>query len=275
MFVPQKAFLLISFAFFAEGTEQNLDLRVLNRRIVAPNFSKINYENVGKYKGIHENGTGIALCYGKSLDLYKYQSRDTRGQKIVVAGNNLVFRSKVPIDYLFLGVAGRGRPKGYDTSYIPNKKEVDSFKSCKKKFFATYRNEPLALSIIPRRKDALAARYEVNKGATFTSQLENLPFGMKGSSTQMHVVMQFLLYTGLRHIILVGCDSSNTGYAKRINFQKKGLQKFAKAEYGWKIMAEFVKKEYPRTIIQVHNPVGLKAMKAYGWDFSEGEFVFY
>jgi len=227
-----------------------------------------------KYKGLHENSTGIALCYGKSLDLYKHKTEDEEHRKIIVAGNNLVFRSGVPIDYLFLGVAGRGRRSGYDTSYFPNKKEIDAFHSCKKKFFVTYRHEKRNLSIFPRKQDTLAERYEVDKESAFTSQLDMLPFGMRGSTTQMHVVMQFLLFTGLRKIILVGCDSSNTGYAKKIKFKKHGVQKFIKAGMGWEVMAKFINVEYPQTRITVHNPIGLKHMNSYGWEFSYGEFAF-
>ena len=88
-------------------------------------------------------------------------------------------------------MAGRGRRRGYDTSYFPNKKEVDKFQPNRNKFFVTYRNERHSLSIFPPRSDPLAARYEVDKGHNFTSQLDRLPFGMLGSTTQMHVVMQF------------------------------------------------------------------------------------
>lgn len=240
-------------------------------------FSKINYVHLRKYKNLHKNSTGIALCYGKTLDLYKHKSKDEAGNAIIVAGNNLAFRSRVPIDYLFLGVAGRGRRGGYDTSYFPNKKEIDAFGSCRKKFFVTYRNEKRSLSIFPSKRDILdnrAERYEVNKESDFTSQLDKLPFGMRGSTTQMHVVMQFLLFTGIREVILVGCDSSNTGYAKIIKFKKRGVQKFVKAGMGWEIMAKFINTEYPNTIVRVHNPVGLKKMNYFGWEFSYGEFAF-
>ena len=240
----------------------------------SPNFSKINFKYLRKYKGLHKNSTGVALCYGKSLDLYKHKSKDEAQRTVIVAGNNLVFRSGVPIDYLFLGVAGRGRRSGYDTSYFPNKKEIDAFSSCRKKFFVTYRNEKRNLSILPPKRDTLAERYEVNKESDFTSQLDTLPFGMRGSTTQMHVVMQFLLFTGMYKIILVGCDSSNTGYAKKIKFKKHGIQKFVRAGTGWEIMAKFINTEYPQTTVTVHNPVGLKHMNSYGWEFSYGEFAF-
>lgn len=236
-------------------------------------FSKINYKYIRKYKGMHENATGIALCYGKTLDLYKHKSIEEGQRAVIVAGNNLVFRSGVPIDYLFQGVAGRGRRRGYDTSYFPNKKEVDKFVPKRKKFFATYRNERHSLSTFPPRRDPLAERYEVDKGCSFTSQLDRLPFGMLGSTTQMHVVVQFLLFTGVRKIILVGCDSSNTGYAKKIKFKKRGAQKFIKAGVGWEIMAKFISSEYPKARVIVHNPVGLKNMNSYGWEFSFGEFA--
>lgn len=237
-------------------------------------FSRINYKYVKKYRGLHKNATGIALCYGKSLDLYKHRSEDEAQRPVIVAGNNLVFRSGVPIDYLFLGVAGRGRKRGYDTSYFPNKKEIDAFQSCRKKFFVTYRNEKSSLSIFPSKRDVRAERYEVDKERPFTSQLDTFPFGMYGSTTQMHAVMQFLLFSGVQHIVLVGCDSANTGYAKKIRFKKRGTQKFVKAGTGWEIMAKFINSEYPKTTITVHNPVGLKNMSSYGWGFSFGKFAF-
>ena len=119
----------------------------------------------------------------------------------------------------------------------------------------------------------LSARYEVDKSSNFTSQLDMYPFGMSGSTTQMHAVMQFLLFTGLRTIFLVGCDSSNNGYAKRMKFRKRGKQKFQNAEKGWKLMALFIKREYPNTSIIIHNPVGLTAMREHGWKLSFGQFI--
>ena len=113
----------------------------------------------------------------------------------------------------------------------------------------------------------------MDKSRNFNSQLGMYPFGMSSSTTQMHAVMQFLLFTGLRTIFLVGCDSSNNGYAKRIKFRKRGKQKFLNAEKGWKLMARFIEQEYPNTTIIVHNPVGLKAMREHGWKLSFGNFL--
>ena len=113
----------------------------------------------------------------------------------------------------------------------------------------------------------------MDKWSSFNAQLDKYPFGMSGSSTQMHAVMQFLLFTGLKNIFLVGCDSSNNGYAKAVNFRKRGKQKFQNAEKGWELMATFIDSEYPNTTITIHNPIGLKAMQRLGWRLSYGTFI--
>ena len=38
-------------------------------------------------------------------------------------------------------------------------------------------------------------------------------------------------------------------------------------------MAKFINTEYRKTTVTVHNPVGLKHMNSYGWEFSYGEFA--
>jgi len=236
----------------------------------ASKVSKINQHSILPFRGINKGKTAIGLCAGPSLDKYVHKDVDERGDAVLVAGNNLVFKTGIPIDFLFLGVYGRGRPEGYDTSYYPNKKIIDKYRCKERKFFAKYRDQPDLGPPLPKREKKVG-QYEVDTGASFTADVGNYAFGMRQGGTQMFAVLQFLLYTKPRRIILVGCDAANTGYSRRISFKKRGRQKFERLTHGWVQMKTFADMNYPEISLHVHNPIGLVDI---GWNLSYGKSPF-
>jgi len=212
--------------------------------------SHINSKYISPFKDRHNGARGLLLCYGKSLDKYRHESRDN----FIVAGNNLAFKTGVPIHYLFIGVAGA--PGRTDTSYMPNMKIIDEYKCIHQKFYFQGIGSEAA-------KRGNAILYEHRKDVKFQRDVGKHPFGLRYSKTQVHAVAQFLLYTGIKSLTLVGCDAANNGYANRVGHEKGGMQRYHDMQGQWKIFKSFMEACYPTVNVTVLNPVGLKGL---GWN---------
>ena len=82
-------------------------------------------------------------------------------------------------------------------------------------------------------------------------------------STIFHA-LQFLLYTGISQLYLVGCDAG-TGYVELQNHALKNLRnaKEIKAMLKqWKVAYDFVNSKYKNVNVTILNPVGLRGI---GW----------
>jgi len=233
----------------------NIRNKTLGECINSSRKSVLHEKNILPFKLRHVGLDGLLLCYGKSLDRYRYKSQDS----FIVAGNNLAFRAGIPLNYLFSGVAGYGHKKNGqkrdDTSYGPNRKSIDKYRCIIQKFYIKRIGARAA-------KQGNALLYETQEDVEFQRDVGHHPFGQRGSGTHVHVVAQFLLYTGVRSLTLVGCDASNNGYSRKIHFKKKGRQRFKNMYPQWERFKLFMESCYPEVNVSVINPVGLKGI---GW----------
>lgn len=82
-------------------------------------------------------------------------------------------------------------------------------------------------------------------------------------STIFHV-LQFVLYTGVSKVYLVGCDAGK-GYVElqdhALENHRNGKERKSMLKE-WKVAYDFVRSEYGNVNITVLNPIGLKGI---GW----------
>lgn len=216
-----------------------------NLWVVARKKSKIteasNYNKEFEiYKNIHKGKSGILLATGQTIKDYSPIVEDGA----IKVGVNSIYEHKEllnTLDYYFFG-------SNYEAN--SHRKEcVDNIDKKTKKFASTYRNGGVTRfgNIIPehaREIDAMPFDCGMN---SFVSDISNNR--ILGHSI-VFPALQFLLYTGVDKIYVVGCDVKDF-YGEDNTKQLKEL---------WDKFKIWVVKAYPYVDIIIVNPVGLKGM---------------
>ena len=200
-------------------------------------------KNLLKYKNIHENDICVLLGSGPSLKQYK--KIDNAVHFGVNHINKLV---DYDIDYYFLN----------DWVGVKKDSSVLNFKVNKMRFYSYYKKKSNFIEygegIYPKYKKELdnsklpyeyiecVTRRDTNiKKFKWFKNIEK--YGLGSSINSMIRIFQLALYMGFKHIIIVGCDCSDT-YKRVLKL--------------WKHAFNESNKLYPKVNIFIYNPVNLK-----------------
>lgn len=214
-----------------------------------------------EYEGIHEGKTGIVFATGPTLADYKPVPEHDDAIKI---GVNRVFNSEKcssDLDYYFFGSEYE-----LDSEY---KQMVDEF--CSKnpdltKFASVFRHgqpiDPRFGNVSIRNAALLGAfPFESNHHVISKDISKNSFVGFSIAFP----AFQFMLYTGVEKIYLVGCDLVDTSDHFDGKYSKLGTPEAPSDEARiwrviWDSLNSFTKQHYPDVEIEVVNPVGLKGI---------------
>ena len=212
-------------------------------RIGSP-ISLINQQNIAPYRGMHQGKTAVLVGTGPTLNDYHPIS-----DAIHIGVNNSIYFPH-PMDYLFL-MDQRG-----PTTYLANKKDYDSYQARIQKFYAKFRLQSEFGVTDADARAGNAKFFEVIRPTTDylpgEKDVGNRLFGLPVST--IFTALQFILYTGVTQIYIVGCDLSDDNY-------KIGARiRHAFLDQTWVRVKSWIQKAYPTVRIGSINPQGLKGM---------------
>lgn len=109
------------------------------------------------------------------------------------------------------------------------------------------------------RNDDRLHRYFLYWGDHIRPELDSMP--LSGFATIVHTALHFALYTNPDNIYILGCDTSNNGYANK-NIQQTPIddRKLGWIVDGYKKLKDFRDLQYPNTKIISVNPIGLRGL---------------
>ena len=229
--------------------------------------SRTNKRNVKAFWGKHIGDVGVLFCTGRTLDAYGvrhpalYNSTRGKRQRVVTVGvNAAIFNEKIqPLDYLFL--QDRGSKSG-DTSFASNRAAMVAYKPREAKFFGFF---PGQRNFSPSDKDAEQAnamQYEgwrkphcANPLLPLVKDVGNFVFG--GSCSTSFAALQFILYTGVKKLYLIGCDILG-GYGHSATKKSVLRADQGKQRKMWRESFFWTSTEYPCVEIIAVRPKGLR-----------------
>ena len=225
----------------------------------SPAQSALNEENILPYKGAHQAQSAVLLCPGPTLNEFHDQVDESGTNFVTVGMNGVIFTEfvqKYGLDYFFIQDAGRGRQKKLGIEFHLRTDEYTSFRPRRQAFYGMFRTSDIGPTEEEGRK-ANAKRYESEYPACsqlvpLVADIGRYTFG--GSCSVAMSALQFILYTGVNHLKLVGCDV-HSGYAWGPNRDPSSNEKLLSM---WKLVPDFVARYYPDVLVEVIRPVGLK-----------------
>tara|TARA_B110000008_G_scaffold277699_1_gene319624 strand:- start:985 stop:1953 length:969 start_codon:yes stop_codon:yes gene_type:complete len=226
-------------------------------------ISNINRKNVWPFLNKHVNRTAVLLCTGPTLQHYTHPMRDEHGFDIVTVGvNGIIFNNDLlrgrGLDYLFVQDTGRLSKATHVHAFHTNVDAFRTFRCNIQKFYGIFQEthiEPTDVELF----EGNATRYEMKipdcgEILPLVDDVGHYTFG--GSCSVAFSALQFILYTGISKISLVGCDvtegvHAGDGSAVVGKFHHRLLE-------AWKLVPAFVSQYYPEVSVEVVRPVGLK-----------------
>ena len=224
-------------------------------------LSNVNRKNVLPFRNKHVNQTAVLLCTGPTLQQYTHMMTDERGIDIVTVGvNGIIFSDTIResgLDYLFVQDTGRLSKSPYVHAFHSNVGDFTKFRCNIQKFYGIFKDihiEPTDVEL----SEGNASRYEMRvpecgEILPLVDDVGHYTFG--GSCSVAFSALQFILYTGVSKIRLVGCDVTEGVHAGVGGGVEKSHDRLLNA---WKLVPDFVSRYYPRVSIEVVRPVGLK-----------------
>lgn len=211
-----------------------------DRFLFVPYEASFNYSFI-PFKGRHQGGEGILYGTGPSLNDYDFKEDD--GSRIRVGLNSFIQEQR-KIDYYFFGHV--------DARSLKYLSEVEKSKGIK--FGYTHvdgKERPIWLNT-RKALDLGALPFQLTEKVEFRDDIVSNPLVDHAINFS---ALQFMVYTGIKKIYLVGCDCSQV-----VSHKDDGLDK--KREIGalidvWKKFAEYARGRVD--IISV-NPVALKGL---------------
>ena len=224
-------------------------------------LSNVNRKNVMPFRNKHVNQTAVLLCTGPTLQQYTHTMTDERGIDVITVGvNGIIFSDTIResgLDYLFVQDTGRLSKSPYIHAFHSNVGDFTKFRCNIQKFYELYKEihiEPTDVEL----SEGNASRYEMRvpecgEILPLVDDVGHYTFG--GSCSVAFSALQFILYTGVSKIRLVGCDVTEGVHAGVGGGVEKSHDRLLNA---WKLVPGFVSRYYPRVSIEVVRPVSLK-----------------
>lgn len=241
----------------SKGAEQPVTTTEL---CYSPERSALNELNVQPFKDRHHAQSAVILCPGPTLNEYAHEGVDERGGQVITVGvNGVIFSKHVQshgLDYFFVQDSGRGRGYKLGTEFHLRVDDYTNFKPRLQTFYGTFRNNDIGPTAEEAKK-ANAKRYEseypsCSQLVPLVSNVGEYAFG--GSCSVTMSALQFILYTGISNLQLVGCDVSSD-YAWG---QERDSSSNEQLRAMWNLVPEFLIRHYPSVRVKVIRPVGLK-----------------
>lgn len=202
-----------------------------------------------KYRNRHNGEDLVVLASGPTLDYYNLHLN-----AVHLGVNRSFYAGKAKLDYLFM------------QDHIPTiEPDIVAYRraSCKK-FFGYHYLVPGIPQVVADQ--ARAERYYFIAGNAgysawdFAPDISRSP--LRSYATVVHPAVQFALWTGAKTIYLVGCDTTNAGYATSLQGEgaEKNLLPVDCVKDGWRRLRDYAATAYPGTEIISINPVGLRGL---------------
>ena len=207
--------------------------------------SSFNWE-LRVFKDIHKDKIGVLLATGKTLKEYI----PIVGENVIIVGVNHIYEHKHLLDtmnYYFFG-------SSYEINAY-HKNCIDSMDKKIQKFASAYRDgAPTGFGNIhpdnAKKIDAIPFDCYISYPTelyTFTKEIsENRMIG----GTINFPALQFLLYTGVNKIYVVGCDVEE--YHADVHVEQ--------LKFWWNKFKGWLPEAYPGVEIIIVNPIGLKGL---------------
>lgn len=204
------------------------------------------------YKNAHLGRTGIIFGTGPSLLKYSTDI-SVHSDSIKVGVNSIIYHDvNLELDYFFIQDTLKN-DKSLKT-YHKKKEDYDKFKVSRQKFYGVSdgrdKNKDWFLTIRDCQQGD-AVPYQINTVTDFAFK-RNLDSEAVGAGrTVIMSAIQFLIYTGIRKIYLVGIDCSGNRVNEAVGGNYKGTL------LGWDKMKAWISTLSDIEIVSI-NPVGLK-----------------
>jgi hypothetical protein len=205
----------------------------------------------GPYKNIHEGRSCVFFGGGPTVKLY---DREQTGPDVLKIGLNEHIYLDLDLDYWFMGDSfPRDRTKVIDCM-----EDYNNYKPNIQKFIR-HQNWGSRGSMPPDMKYSKYYPCDVSHDTSVCHFKREISDGsLFSTASTSFEVLQFILYTGIKNIYLVGHDCNYSKGTFRTNVS--GVMYFNEAssilEY-WKTVAKWIEKFYPDVNIYSINPVSL------------------
>lgn len=198
----------------------------------------------GPFRNIHEGEIAVLFATGPSLNNYIPIQKET----INFGVNSIVMKPDVKLDYYFFGDKSLPEDK---YNYFKFIRSAKTEKFCHVLLDGEHLKSQISIN---ESKDLDALPYEMTLNLSFQKDIST---HRVVNHSIVFAALQFILYTGIIKVYLVGCDVNEIRSFAQIEFipnLHRGL-----IEY-WKAFKKFVTLEYPEAEIISVNPVNLKGL---------------
>ncbi len=203
-----------------------------------------------KYKNIHKGEKGILFGTGPTLG--EFDEHANRFNDYIFFGSNEIIYKPYKMDYYFMGDKG-DKKRGY----MSDEETYNNYKPNIMKFYKDKSPVNAHMCHMPPGLDATYYKItsQPQRGGRFYKDITE---GLGGYASISVTIMQFVLYTGIKEIYLIGhdCNYSNG------SFHDKDVRQGNKCLINtWKVLKSFIEKEYPDVNVCCVNPVSLDIFK--------------
>jgi len=204
------------------------------------------------YKNINIGRTAVVFGSGPTLNLFDSKIIPEK-DALFVGVNSLVFKKDITLDYYFCGHDSAREPHHLHHITLENtlKEQIISSKINRQIFCATHvdgRQHPLHFDF----KDVVdmnAIPYSIHTGKGLQTIKKEIHENDLYNHSIVFSALQFILYTGVEKIYLVGCDGGG-GFS----FLHPGKVWRDRIDWCWQEFSEFIKKEYDNVEVVSINP---------------------
>lgn len=218
------------------------------------------YNDLIRFKNLHSDKIGMAFATGPSLKKFKFDKIPGNRDDFIMTGvNDMIYYSDIDLDYYFCG--DHKNNTGSKITGIPYLDKIKSYKKNRLRcemFCNVYVNGSEMPSHHFTRQEALDIGANIC-GQTTCSGANCIKKDIHGNEFYNHSIifssLQFLLYTGVKKLYLVGCDAGGGS-----SFLEKDEVWPDTIIAEWGHFKEFLETEYPDVKIISINPNNLR-----GW----------
>jgi len=203
------------------------------------------------------------------MDKYNHSKVDRFNNSVIVASVNSGIYAPFAVDYMFIKHFFPDKHDAALTGYIKNKRAYKNFRG---KLFLSVDNTPESASILNRRqvKNSGALPFHSMNIRKLSKNIGEYKFG--GCCSTIFLPFQFLLYSGIKTLYIVGCDAEKNGYTKshKALRNQKNRGSYSSILRMWKFSYQWASANYPDVKITVLNPRGLRDL---GWEERKSTYI--